>query len=226
MRRMSLGEHIAARARSALRAAVVVVASGMMPSVAFAQIASDTTGLGARYGRMSMLLEKTFLKVDVLELEIRTDSVTSAGIAAALDGGDGDGAARAEIARLVVNAPELWARMTFERDVGVERLIQEIRNSMRKAVEAGMLEARAFDVISGSLPEWYASLGERGVRDGDAQYYRISGDTLRTMYIGRDGETYIDATATTPANRTALLASWFAPGSDFRDKLLASLPRS
>lgn len=209
-----------------LAIAIWVAGALVRPSGSAAQIASDTTGLGGRFGTMSMLLEKTFLQVDVLDLEIRTDSVTAGRIAAILNAGAVDGAAGDSIARVMLRAPAIWARMSFKRGIGVDRLIQEIRNSMRKAVEAGLLDQSALDVISGSLPEWYAPLEDRGVRDGDAQYYRIEGDTLRTMYVGREGETWIDATATRPANRTALLASWFARGSDFREKLLNSLPRS
>jgi len=190
-----------------------------------AQIATDTAGLGGMYGTLTMLLEKTFLRVDVLELEIRVDPITAAHVedGLAVNGEDADEEA---IASALIDAPYVWARLTFKRDVGVERLIQEIRNSMRKAVHAGLLDPAGYDAISESLPAWYAPLGDRGIRNGDAQYYRIRGDTLRTTFIGRDGVQFIDETAASPTNRRALLTSWFAPGSDFREELLASLPRS
>jgi hypothetical protein len=188
------------------------------------QIATDTAGLGGRYGTLQMLLEKTFLQVDVLELEIRVDPETAAQVEDGM-AVNGENADEEAILSALIAAPRVWARLTFKRDIGVDRLIREIRNSMRKAVQAGLLDPAGYDTISASLPEWYASLRERGVRNGDGQYYRIRGDTLRTTFVGRDGEQFIDETATSPVNRRALLTSWFAPGSDFRDKLLASLPR-
>jgi hypothetical protein len=188
------------------------------------QIATDTAGLGGTYGTLQMLLEKTFLQVDVLELEIRVDPVTAAQVEDGL-AVNSENADEEAIASALIAAPQVWARLTFKRDVGVDRLIQEIRNSMRKAVQAGLLDPAGYDIISASLPEWYAPVRERGIRNGDGQYYRIRGDTLRTTFVGRDGAQYIDETATSPTNRRALLTSWFAPGSDFRDELLASLPR-
>lgn len=187
-----------------------------------AQIAADTAGLGGSFGTMQMLLEKTFLKVDVLDLEIRVDSMT-AGEIQRIAAQDGDGAADA-MASAMIDAREVWARLAFRRGVGVDRLIEEIRKSMRKAVENGDLDAAGFESIAASLPAWYAPLLQRGIRDGDAQYYRIRGDTLHTIFVGRDGEQFIDETATAPTNRRALLASWFTRDSDFRDGLLRSLP--
>jgi hypothetical protein len=201
--------------------ALVLIISTITP--VRAQVADDTTGLGGDYGTMRMLLEKTLFKVDVLELEIRLDPSTASKIAGVAGSGLSGSGASDSIARFAIDAADVWARLTFQRDVGVDRLIQEIRNSMRKAVDAGMLDQTGFDAISAGLPAWYASLVDRGIRDGDVQYYRIHGDTLRTMFIGRDGATWIDETATSPVNRRALLASWFAPGSDFRDGLIGSL---
>lgn len=187
-----------------------------------AQITADTAGLGGSFGTMHMLLEKTFLKVDVLDLEIRVDSMTAAEIQR-IAVQDGDGTAGA-IASAIIDAREVWARLAFRRGVGVDRLIEEIRKSMHKAVENGDLDAGGFESIAASLPAWYAPLAERGIRDGDAQYYRIRGDTLHTVFVGMDGEQFIDETATSPTNRRALLASWFTRDSDFRDRLLRSLP--
>jgi hypothetical protein len=188
------------------------------------QIATDTAGLGGTYGTLQMLLEKTFLQVDVLELEIRVDPATAAQVEDGM-AVNGENANEEAIASTLIAAPQVWARLTFKRDVGVDRLIQEIRNSMRKAVQAGLLDSAGYDTISASLPAWYAPLRERGIRNGDGQYYRIRGDTLRTTFVGRDGVQFFNETATSPTNRRALLTSWFAPGSDFRDELLASLPR-
>lgn len=208
--------------RAWLGAACGVILGLMFSVPCSAQIAADTAGLGGPFGTMRMLLEKTFLKVDVLDLEIRVDSATAAEIQRVAEQ-NGDGIPDA-IASAMIDAHEVWARLAFRRGVGVDRLIEEIRKSMQKAVENGDLEAAGFESIAASLPTWYETLRQRGIRDGDAQYYRIRGDTLHTIFVGRDGEQFIDETATSPTNRRALLASWFTRDSDFRDDLLRSLP--
>jgi hypothetical protein len=193
-------------------------------AAAHAQLAADTAGLGGRFGSMQMLLEKTFLKVDVLALDIRVDAGAAAEIEAAIREAGRPANAADAIANAVLAADDVWAELAFKRDIGVDRLVDEIRKSMRKAVEAGVLDEPGFQQIAASLPEWYAPLRERGIRSGDAQYYRIRGDTLHTTFVGREGATFIDQTANTRTNRLAVLGSWFATASEFRDKLIKSLP--
>lgn len=214
------------RFRSTVCGFAVVLALGTGVTPARSQLAADTAGLGGRFGTMHMLLEKTLLKVDVLVLDIRVDTVTASAIEAAIgEAGSPDDAADA-IANATIEARGVWARLAFRRGLNVERLIGEIRKSMRKAVAAGLLDQADYETIASRLTEWYAPLQQRGIRNGDAQYYRIRGDTLHTTFVGRDGDTFIDQTAIARANRTAVLASWFASGSEFREELIESLPSS
>ena len=183
----------------------------------------DTAGLGGPFGTLRTVLERTFLRIDVLAVEVRLDAVTAARIESVVRGAMrtiGDAEA---IAAAALDAPGAWARLEFRRDVDVSRLVDEIRRSMRKVVDAGILSRVEFDSIAGGLEALYAPLAERGVLDGDVQLYRLRGDTLRTVFMGRDGRTYIDSQGTGRARRMALLGSWFVRGSDFRDGLIRSL---
>ncbi len=54
-------------------------------------------------------------------------------------------------------------------------------------------------------------------------YYRIRGDSLHTVYLASDGETLLDQVDVGPERRLSVLGGYFAPGSDFRDKLVDSL---
>lgn len=62
-----------------------------------------------------------------------------------------------------------------------------------------------------------------GVRDGDVGFYRIHADSLRTVFADGDGEVFLDQVDFDPPARYMVLGSYFARGSDFREKLVKSL---
>jgi hypothetical protein len=55
-------------------------------------------------------------------------------------------------------------------------------------------------------------------------YQRIRSDTLRTVYVDREGSILLDQLDVGPERRLAVLGGYFAPGSEFRDGLVASVP--
>ena len=54
-------------------------------------------------------------------------------------------------------------------------------------------------------------------------FYRIRGDTLRTIYRTVQGETRLDRTDFGRFRRLSVMGGYFAPKSDFRKGLIASL---
>jgi hypothetical protein len=70
---------------------------------------------------------------------------------------------------------------------------------------------------------WFDFLGERGIWEGDEVFYRIQGDTLRTIYRSADERILLDQTDVGPASRLSVLGSYFVEGSDFREGLIKSL---
>ncbi len=71
----------------------------------------------------------------------------------------------------------------------------------------------------------YAFLADRRIQPGDRMFYRISGDTLRTVFQSGGGEILLDQVDVGPERRLSVLGGYFAPDSDFRDKLVRSLLR-
>jgi hypothetical protein len=204
---------------------VALLAAGVAPQAARAQVAEDTASLGAgRFAVLRTVLERTFLRLDVLALELRLDAAAAARIEAASTTADTRAFADS-VAAAVLGAADAWAQQRFLRDVNLDRLIHEIRSSIRNAVSGRMLSEAEYETISHGLSDWYATLRERGVRDGDVQTYRIHGDTVHVLLRDRDGQVLIDRTAVGKEHRQALLGSYFAPGSDFRDGLVRSLLR-
>lgn len=205
-------------------ALVVLVAPTVRAQPGGIPVPVDTAGLaqGSR-PLMSMRLEKTLFKVDVLTLELRFGPSSSAALRSI-----GSRQARPEalyesVARVAITATDVWARVRFLRDISLRQFLDAARESLRGAHEAGLIDGRAFASISDGLPLWYAFLEERRVLRGDEMHYRIRGDSLRTVYVGHDGRVLLDQLDVGPERRLSVLGGYFAAGSDFRRPLIRSL---
>jgi hypothetical protein len=200
-------------------ACLVIVAAAAGPLAA----QSDDSRVGASpFGHMHMLFERTIFNVDVLTLDVCLDSATAETVAVHARGGrtdDGDDA----IAAAAIDAPAALGRIRFLRGVSKGQFLGGIRDEQEKAVRAGLLADSTFRMISDSLPVWFDFLDDRGIRDGDRIFYVFRDDSLRTVYHGEDGTVLLDRTDVGTQRRTSVLATWFAPRSDFRRPLLDSL---
>ena len=182
----------------------------------------DTTGI-ALTPRLHTLFEVTIFQVDVLTLEVRFGRQTASRLAALADGADDPDAIADSVLALALDADDAWARMEFQRDFGFDRFQDGMTSSIRAAVKAGIVTPATYDSIASSIPEWYGFLSERGVRDGDEIFYRVRGDTLRTVFRGVDGRVLLDQVNVGPDRGRGLLGGWFAPEADFREGLVKSL---
>lgn len=232
--------------RSTPRGAAVTAASlllllSLLPgraSPVFAQAARpipsgepvDTTGLGrGPRARMHMLLEKTLFKVDVLTLDVRLGVDATRRVEALLDGNRSDGGAvsrdrlRDSLAAVALGTHDAWALIEFQRNVSLDQFLGGVRDNLREATRAGVIQPATFHSISDALPRWYAFLADRGIRTGDEMHYRIRGDSLHTVYVGADGAVLLDQVDVGPERRQSVLGGYFAPGTDFREKLIDSL---
>lgn len=172
--------------------------------------------------QMQMLLEKTIFNIDVLWLTVRIDGDTATQLRAMTEGRRTEERADS-IARLAVGATCADVRLDFVRDVGLDRFFESVRQSLGAAREAGFIEPRTYRLVDESLPEWYAFLEGRGIRDGDRMTYELRGDTVNTRYHAADGDLLLDQTDVGADRRRSVLAGYFAPGTDFRDALIENL---
>lgn len=185
----------------------------------------DTASLAeGPYARMHMLWEKTFLKVDVLTLDVRVGEETAARLGPLAGGRSYSKRLADSLAAAALDARDAFVRIRFERNVSLDQFLDGVRGNLRKARDAGIIGAATYDTISSGLPRWFAFLRERGIHDGDRILYRIRGDTLRTAFVARDGDVLLDQTDLGAERRLAVLGSYFVRGSDFRDGLIRSLP--
>ncbi len=172
--------------------------------------------------QLHMLLEKTIFQVDVLTLDLWLGPATARRLQEVLAGKPGL-AAGDSVAHVSTYSRDAWARITFLRGVGLESFLDGIVNNMQRAWRTGILTQSDFDMISRGLPQWFTPLREREIHAGDRLFYRIRGDTLRTVFQTTDGEILIDQTDVGPERRLSVLGSFLVEGSDFRAGLLRSL---
>lgn len=176
---------------------------------------------------MHMLLEKTLFRVDVLTLDVRLGRRETRRLETFVGGDRPAGGARRvwrdSVAAVALAAHDAWARIEFQRNVSLDQFLDGVRENLRQATRAGVIEPRAYRSISDDLPRWYAFLARRGIHSGDSMYYRVRGDSLHTVYVGDDGATLLDQVDVGPERRLSVLGGYFARGSDFRDGLVDSL---
>lgn len=185
----------------------------------------DVCGSASSSVQMQTLMEKTIFNVDVLWLTLQLRGLAGERLQEIRDRHTLTDEIADSVAHVAVDAECAVAQIDFVRDISRDRFLDGLRDSTRKAWEAGLLDEETFRFIEEASSEWYPFLRERGVMDGDQMTYRIRGDTLKIEYRSPDGELLLDQTDVGPGRTRSVLAGYFAPGSDFRDGLMEALFR-
>jgi len=186
----------------------------------------DPSGLArGPYSTLRTLLQKTIFRIDVLTLEIRVDEGTRRRIEELARHREYSRELADAISAVALETRDAWIRIRLLRNVSLSRFVGGIRDGLKQARKAGLITAQNFRYVSESLPQWFAFLEERELQKGDQILYRIQGDAMRTVYQGVRGERLLDKTDHGADARLAVLGSYFAPESDFREGLVRSLFR-
>ena len=131
--------------------------------------------------------------------------------------------AAAKMAPVAIGAEEALVQMRFQRDVSLSKWMGVVRENLTQARTAGLIGADLETRVSQSLPTWFSAINDRGYLKGDRLLYRVTSDSLRTVVVATDGSVLVARFEKDPGSRKVVLASYFAPGSDFREPLLRSL---
>ena len=184
----------------------------------------DTTKLGSGVNaRMHMLLEKTIFKVDVLALDVRLGPLETDRLDALLTGREFSEDLADSLAAVALASRNVWARIEFRRGVSLDQFLGGIRDNLRHAEKAGIVSP------AGTRPSRLASRNGTPFSPSGASvrvtrmFYRIRGDTLQTVFRNAEGQNLLDQVDVGPERRLSVLGGYFAPNSDFREKLLKSL---
>ena len=170
--------------------------------------------------RFDYVLEKTFLKVDAVRLELNILNGTPARVTELIDGSTRDDALEDSVAAVYLSADGAELRMTFLVSFGLERFLDGNRDTLNGLAEAGILSGDDAERLYLENRQRFAVLAESGIQEGDRLEHELRGDTITTRFTDVSGVTQIDEIRVGPERRAALLGSFFGPESDFRDGLL------
>lgn len=194
-----------------------VMADGPLPSVHARELAQGP------YAYMHMLLQKTILRINVATIEVRVDKAAQAKLATLATGQAYSDALAQQLAPIAIATQSGVVEMTFKRDISLSRWMGVVRENLEQARKAGLIDAGLEKRVGDGLPQAFAALKERGYEKGDRLVYAVAPDSLRTVVASAKGQVLIDRVETDPGTRRVVMASYFAPGSDFREPLLKSL---
>lgn len=184
----------------------------------------DLEGLGkAPHSRMQMKLEKTIFKVDVLNVYVWLGEENAGRLGELVEGKSYSDHLTDSVAAVALSSRNAYVRIEFLRDISLKQFLDGIDGNMRRLPKEDVLERSEYERISAGLPVWFDFLRERGIWEGDEVFYRIRGDTLRTIYRSVEGPIMLDQTDIGPASRLSVLGSYFVRGTDFRNGLVKSL---
>jgi hypothetical protein len=203
-------------------AALLLVPSRAMTAGALPSLDSPELGQGP-FSSMHMLLQKTVLKINVANIDVRFDKPTQSKLASLVGGKPYSYELDDQLARVAIAAPHAVVQMQFVRDIPLNRWIGVVRDNLELAREAGLIGRDIEQKVSNGIPQWFAPLADRGYKKGDRLLYAITPDTFRTVVLSEGGQVLLDMGEHEAGSRRVVLASYFAPKSDTREPLIRSL---
>jgi hypothetical protein len=197
--------------------ALVAAAETSLPSLESKELAQGA------YATMHMLLQKTFLRINVATIEVRVDKPTQTQLSELAAGKAFSDSLAPQLTQAVIGAQRAVVQMKFKRDVSLDRWMGVVRENLEQTRKAGLIDAGLEKRVSQELPQSFAALKSRGYEKDDRLIYDIASGRLRTVVLSGSGQVLVDRLDQDPGVRRVVLCSYFAPGSDFRDPLLRSL---
>lgn len=167
------------------------------------------------------LYEATILRIDVMRLRVEVDSVTASAAEALIRGAARSSGLEREVALRYRTAREATIEMEFLIGTSGKTFVSGTLEALRGLVADRVLTPGQLDAVEQATTARFAFLEGAGVEDSDRLRYRIAGDTLWTTW--RRGDAVL--TDERVADRLlvdVILATFFAPSSDFRKGLLDS----
>ena len=199
-----------------MRSALLVALLAIFAARADAAPAPD------RYGHMHMLYERTWFGVDVANIDVWFDATTRDRLRElAQDQRYSDPLAE-RIARTALDASDVTVQVQFLRNADLGEFLDAARKNLERARNAGYISPATFATAWAGVKKDFASLAERGFHKGDRLIYHARSGALQTTVIS-GGRVLLDVTSLDEGSRRSMIASYFAPKSDFRKGLITDL---
>jgi hypothetical protein len=191
--------------------------------------ARDVQEAPSPFARIQYKHERTFLKVDVIQLDVTVaDEVgreVDRLVAAYHDVDSGPGAPALEdsIADAYLRTPSADVSMLFLRSVSHRQFTGGRDDALEVMVGEDLLTEEEAEALTEDTDQMFAFLRSAPLRSGDKIRYTVRGDTVRTRVIWEDGTVALDEVRTTRRHRLYTMGSLFAPGAEFRNGLLRTI---
>lgn len=166
------------------------------------------------------LLEASIFRIDVMRLTLLFDSATARAMGRAVATGPRNGASDDLVARAALAATWADARMAFILPMSGERFVGNTEAVLHRLGEEGLLSEAEVSTLVAAARRRFSFLQGPGVKRGDVLEQQLRADSVTTTYLTLDGRRLFSDVQVGPEHRRALLGSYFAKGSDFRDGLL------
>ena len=194
----------------------------------FAVLAAVVTPGGAapahEYGHMHMKYERTWFGVDVANVDVWVDDATRDRFRELAAGQHYSDAVAERIARAALDASDVSVQVQFLRSASLGEFLDAARKNLERARNAGYISSETFTTAWGNVKRDFAQLADRGFKKGDRLLYRAHPGSLQTIVMAGD-RALLDVTTRDEGARRSMIASYFAPRSDFRKGLITDLFR-
>ncbi len=200
-----------------------LILSGLLASLSLTSLVIAGPLGSGKYSSMSMLLEKTILKVDVLTLNVVVDQKTQGQLKDLIQGQPYSKELGDKAAAIAMKSEDAQVVLKFERDVSLDRWFDAVFENLDQAQKHGLIPKAVSTQVKNKLKKEFAKLDDRGYEENDKVIYRVKAKSLEVKAVSAAGQTLVSFTDTDKSAPGVVLASYLAPGSDFRVPLLKSL---
>jgi len=216
---VTTGTHDApSRCMRSMSVAVLVALLGFAARGDTAPVAND------RYGHLHMKLEKTWFGVDVANVDVWVDEATRDRFRELAAGQHYSEQAAERIARTALQAEGVDVQVQFLRRASFGEFLDAARDNLAHARDAGYISQDTYASAWQGVQRDFSALAQRGFKSGDRLHYRARPGSLQTIVRSAD-RVLLDVTSRDAGARRAMIASYFAPKTDFRKGLIKDLFR-
>jgi hypothetical protein len=165
------------------------------------------------------LYEASLFKIDAMRLQVRVDEATAGAVEAMVRDAKRSSRLEHDVARRYQSTRDATVDMEFLHGVSGETFLEHTLKALRELVGDGAVTKADADTLSREVSERFAFLAAARVRPGDRLQYQVKADTVWTTYTRGSTVLKLDRHAG-KRFRDYILATYFAPSSDFRRGLL------
>jgi hypothetical protein len=177
------------------------------------------------YAVLQGVLKKTLLRVEVARAQIRVDPDTQTKLASIASGRKKSQALADGVVSAVMDTRRAVITAELRRDVPFDKYTESAYQDLASARESGLISNQDYRSLERLLPQWFRALQDRGVHKGDRFTCMLEPGSMRAVYRTADGVTLVDRRIPGNGPGRAVLASYLAPDSSFREQLVGSLFR-